>query len=54
MSLPVDPAELGEALARHETAYLLTPGDPRPHVAEVFPVLAGHELVIAEPGRTAT
>lgn len=53
MSIPVDLAALGEALARHDTAYLLTSGDERPHVAQVSPHLHDGELVVAEPGRTA-
>lgn len=53
MSIPVDLAALGEALKRHDTAYLLTSGASRPHVAEVFPELVDGVLVIAEPGRTA-
>lgn len=53
MSIPVDLAALGEALARHDTAYLLTGGGSRPHVAQVFPRLSEGVLVIEEPGRTA-
>ena len=53
MSIPVDLAALGEALERHDTAYLLTSGGARPHVAEVFPRLVDGVVVIAEPGRTA-
>lgn len=53
MSIPVDLAALGEALARHDVAYLLTSGDGRPHVAQVFPRLSDGVLVVDEPGRTA-
>lgn len=53
MSIPVDLAALEEALARHHTAYLLTGGAGRPHVAEVFPRWADGVLVLEEPGRTA-
>lgn len=53
MSIPVDLAALGEALARHDVAYLLTGGDGRPHVAQVTPRLVDGALVVAEPGRTA-
>lgn len=53
MSIPVDLAALAEALTRHDVAYLLTGGEGRPHVAEVFPELVDGLLVIAEPGRTA-
>lgn len=53
MSIPVDLAALGEALGRHDTAYLLTADEPRPHVAEVFPELVDGVIVLAEPGRTA-
>lgn len=53
MSIPVDLAALAEALTRHDVAYLLTGGEGRPHVAEVFPELVDGMLVIAEPGRTA-
>lgn len=53
MSIPVDLAALDEALGRHDTAYLLTAGDPRPHVGEVFPALVGGAIVLTEPGRTA-
>ncbi len=55
MSIPVDLAALGEALARHDVAYLLTSGDSRPHVAQVAPRLdgGGRVIVVAEPGRTA-
>lgn len=53
MSIPVDLAALGEALGRHDTAYLLTADDQRPHVAEVFPELSDGVVVLAEPGRTA-
>lgn len=54
MSIPVDLAALGDALARHDTAYLLTAGDSRPHVAEVFPELVDGVVVLAQPGRTAS
>lgn len=54
MSIPVDLAALGEALLRHDTAYLLTGGGGRPHVAEVFPELVDGVLVIPQPGRTAS
>ncbi|AXH95184.1 pyridoxamine 5'-phosphate oxidase family protein [Ornithinimicrobium avium] len=53
MSIPVDLTALGEALGRHDTAYLLTAGEPRPHVAEVFPELVEGVVVLEEPGRTA-
>ncbi|GGK75169.1 hypothetical protein [Ornithinimicrobium pekingense] len=53
MSIPVDLAALGEALARHDVAYLLTSGDGRPHVTQVVPRLVDGALVLAEPGRTA-
>ncbi|MCK0113201.1 hypothetical protein MWU75_13720 [Ornithinimicrobium sp. F0845] len=53
MSIPVNLAELGEALGRHHTAYLLSGRNGRPHVAQVFPQLVGNVLVIVEPGRTA-
>lgn len=55
MSIPVDLAALGEALQRHHTAYLLTGGGDRPHVAELFPLprLEDGILVVAQPGRTA-
>lgn len=55
MSIPVDLAALADALRRHHTAYLLTAGEDRPHVAEVFPLprLVDGILVIDEPGRTA-
>ena len=53
MSIPVDLAALGEALGRHDTAYLLTSDEPRPHVAEVFPELVDGVVVLAQPGRTA-
>lgn len=53
MSIPVDLAALDAALGRHDTAYLLTGGAGRPHVAEVFPTLRDGVLVLAEPGRTA-
>lgn len=53
MSIPVDLAALGEALGRHDTAYLLVAGEGRPHVAEVFPRLVDGVVVVAEPGRTA-
>lgn len=53
MSIPVDLAALGEALARHDVAYLLTSGDGRPHVTQVVPRLLDGAVVLAEPGRTA-
>lgn len=53
MSIPVDLAALGEALARHDTSYLLSGGAGRPHIAQVFPRLIGDTLVIDEPGKTA-
>lgn len=53
MSIPVDLAALGDALARHDVAYLLTCGDTRPHVAQVEPRLVDGVIVLAEPGRTA-
>lgn len=53
MSIPVDLAALAEALSRHDVSYLLTSGQERPHVAEIFPELVDGVLVIAEPGRTA-
>jgi hypothetical protein len=53
MSIPVDLAALGEALSRHDLAYLLTAGDGRPHVAQVSPDLVDGVVVVAEPGRTA-
>lgn len=55
MSIPVDLAALGEALGRHDIAYLLTSGDSRPHVAQVTmrPADGAGVLVVAEPGRTA-
>lgn len=53
MSIPVDLAALGEALARHDVAYLLTTGDGRPHVAQVSARLEDRVLVVPEPGRTA-
>lgn len=53
MSIPVDLAALGVALGRHDTAYLLTAGEVRPHVVECFPELVEGVLVVTEPGRTA-
>lgn len=55
MSIPVDLAALGDALHRHHTAYLLTSGGERPHVAEIFPLprLTDGVVVISAPGRTA-
>ncbi|GAA1183326.1 hypothetical protein GCM10009584_26740 [Ornithinimicrobium humiphilum] len=53
MSIPVDLAALGEALGRHDVAYLLTSGDVRPHVAQVELHLDAGAVVVAEPGRTA-
>lgn len=53
MSIPVDLAALGAALSRHDVAYLLTSGEQRPHVVQVFPHLHDGVLVVTEPGRTA-
>ncbi|WP_298749421.1 hypothetical protein [uncultured Serinicoccus sp.] len=53
MSIVVDLAELEQALTRHPTAYLLLPGDERPHVGEVEVSMRGDVLVVAAPGRTA-
>lgn len=53
MSIPVDLAALGEALGRHDTAYLLVSGEARPHVVQVSPELVDGVLVAAQPGRTA-
>ena len=55
MSIPVDLTALADALQRHHTAYLLTAGGDRPHVAEIFPLpqLTDGVVIIATPGRTA-
>lgn len=53
MSIPVVLAALREALSRHDIAYLLTAGEERPHVVQVFPHLRDGVLVVTEPGRTA-
>lgn len=53
MSIPVDLAALGEALSRHDTAYLLLSGEDRPHVSEIFPRLVDGIIVVAEPTGTA-
>ena len=53
MSIPVDLAALGEALSRHDVAYLLTSGEGGPHAAQVAPRLVDGVVVVAEPGSTA-
>ncbi|WP_298886257.1 hypothetical protein [uncultured Serinicoccus sp.] len=53
MSIVVDLAELEQALTRHPTAYLLLPGDGRPHVGEVEVSMRGDVVVLSTPGRTA-
>jgi hypothetical protein len=53
MSIPVAPADLQAAAARHAFAYLLTVGDHgRPHAVAVQPGWSGGDLTIAAPGRT--
>lgn len=53
MSIKVDIAGLGDAMAGHDFAYLLSPGRERPHVVAVVPRLVGGELVLDSPGRSA-
>ncbi|ANS77692.1 pyridoxamine 5'-phosphate oxidase-related, FMN-binding [Serinicoccus hydrothermalis] len=53
MSIVVDLEELGEALGRHPTAYLLLSGEDRPHVGEVEVTMRADVLVVDRPGRTA-
>lgn len=53
MSIVVDLAELGQALAQHPTAYLLLSADERPHVGEVEVTLRDGVVVVSTPGRTA-
>jgi len=56
MSIPVDVAELGDALARHGSGHLLTtalegPGAGRVKAVTVDPVLADGVLRVTGPGR---
>ncbi|MFD1504944.1 pyridoxamine 5'-phosphate oxidase family protein [Georgenia yuyongxinii] len=53
MSIKVEVAELGAAMAEHDFAYLLSPGQERPHVVALVPRLVGGELVLDSPGRSA-
>lgn len=54
MSIPVDLAALGEAMAGRPLAYLLTVADDgRPHAVAVAPALGGAELTMAVGRRTA-
>jgi hypothetical protein len=53
VSIKVDLAELGAALAEHDFAYLLSPGRERTHVLAVVPRLADGALVVDSPGRSA-
>lgn len=53
MSIAVDPAELGEAMAVRPCAYLLSPGRGRPHVVQVVPTLTGEMIHVDAPGRSA-
>lgn len=54
MSIEVDLAALGTAMAEHDFAYLLSPGRERPHVVAVVPRLVDGVLVVDSPGRSAT
>ncbi|GAA4287576.1 hypothetical protein [Georgenia daeguensis] len=54
MSIKVDLGELGPAMAKHDFAYLLSPGRERPHVVAVVPRLVDGALVVDSPGRSAT
>lgn len=54
MSIKVDLAGLGAAMAEHDFAYLLSPGRERPHVVAVVPRLVDGTLVVDAPGRSAT
>ncbi len=52
MSIPVDPADLQQALAGFDSGYLLTTASPQVKVVTVDPVAAGDgTLRIAAPGR---
>ncbi|GAA3533555.1 pyridoxamine 5'-phosphate oxidase family protein [Nocardioides daeguensis] len=52
MSIPVDPADLRQALADFDSGYLLTTSSPQVKVVTVDPVAAGDgSLRIAGPGR---
>jgi len=52
MSIPVDPADLRQALADFDSGYLLTTASPRVKVVTVDPVVAADgTLRIAGPGR---
>ncbi|TRW46111.1 pyridoxamine 5'-phosphate oxidase family protein [Georgenia yuyongxinii] len=53
MSIKVEIAQLGHAMAEHDFAYLLSPGRERPHVVALVPRLVGGALVLDSPGRSA-
>ena len=51
MSIPVDPADLEQALADFGSGYLLTTSSPQVKVVTVDPVVADGRLHITGPGR---
>jgi len=54
MSVKVELSELGEAMGRHDYAFLVCLGEERPHVLGVRPRLDGGRLVVERIGATAT
>src|SRR6478752_2060955 len=54
MSVKVELSELGEAMGRHDYAFLVCLGEERPHVLGVRPRLDGDRLVVDRIGSTAT
>lgn len=53
MSIPVDLAELGKAVAEHDFAYLVTiSADGGAHLVAVRPVVAGDRLRVSGLGRS--
>lgn len=54
MSVRVELSELGEAMDRHDYAFLVCLGDERPHVLGVRPRPDGDRLVVDRVGATAT
>jgi hypothetical protein len=54
MSVKVELSELGEAMGRHDYAFLVCLGEERPHVLGVRPRLVGDRLRVHRIGATAT
>lgn len=54
MSVKVELSELGEAMARHDYAFLVCTGDERPHVLAVRPRLDDGGVVVERIGTTAS